>query len=69
MSETFCKHIMFSLSNYFLLVGFNDILGLCVSFVRESHRDTRTLMMITSVDRNSEGFEAGSRTVEDDWKD
>lgn len=30
---------------------------------------SRTLMMISSVDRNSDGFAAGSRTDEEDGKD
>lgn len=60
---------MFSLSDYFRLIGINDILHLIVYSVHTNYCDSRTLIMITSVDRNSDGFAVGSRTVEDDWND
>jgi hypothetical protein len=55
----------------FGLVRFDDVLW------RGTHHEVydlqryglRALMMMTSVERKSVGFAAGSRTVDDDWKD
>ena len=47
-------------------LNLSDAYSLAISALSES---TTSLMMITKVDRKSEGFATGSRTVELDWND
>ena len=56
-----------TLVHNFLGVRVNDVLSGSVSIV-DLIRERPTLIMIAKVDRNNDGFAAGSRTFVEDWK-